>query len=420
MAIPGGSSLLLMAGFTALTDDATGPKVGYRRSIAPYFNTFDGAETTQTCILDTGKHYLELPAFDPSGTAWDYRYKAVGQYTEASCWMTFELDSDHAINGSSGGDCAAGFFCFGTRVGHRGMFAVNKSRQIVLYLLDAGINPSVKVHTMTAALALSTKYRLKLYTTYTLGQVATTLRCVIETAGGVAIEDSGDQTDDMGFDKTVTNLALGFILKGFATGDEALTGTIHWRYGNFFCLADADVVDDGGSGTLTGKVDVVGRFPEQDGSDTSWAASAGNRWDCVDECEAGNANDDTDYIQGFNYNTFKHSTAFVDGDDILAVGTTQRWAVVPNFGNSLQQAQKLSGTYRLSGFVANGTGTYVWFSILQSAVDPGGGAWSFTDANDIEWGVQNFVFDRRATACNLEVAYIAAVAAPSARRIFIT
>lgn len=125
-----------------------------------------------------------------------------------------------------------------------------------------------------------------------------------------------------------------------------------------------------------------------DGSDTGWTASAGNRWDCIDEVPPSA----TDYISTSSgvantKNTVTLSNLGVAVDSIASVSVLVKAKLAEAGTGNVRAIMNSGGTYGNGDSVALGT-SEMW-ATLHTLVDPDtSSAWDATGVNALSAGVE--------------------------------
>lgn len=152
--------------------------------------------------------------------------------------------------------------------------------------------------------------------------------------------------------------------------------------------SDLYVCDDQGSycNDFLGDVLVKALLPDADGTYTDWAASAGNRWECVNENPP---NDDTNYIQSKTDGqkcTFSFGALGLTGD----VKATQLvlYGRKDDAGTLLIRPITRTNTTDYAGTDTSVSDSYLYYSEVRQINPNTSNPWAVTEIDNSEFGVE--------------------------------
>jgi hypothetical protein len=175
------------------------------------------------------------------------------------------------------------------------------------------------------------------------------------------------------------------------------TGSTNWQrvaWGRFdnggVNATDLYVLDTTGpNNDFLGDCRVMDVLPDSDGTDNGFTASAGSRYQCVDETLQ---NGDTDYVSSTtpgNLQTFNHANISTTGTIVAVIPTVLVRKDDAGSRNFKQRTR--SGATVSEGPDKSINNSYEWFSRVME-VDPNtGSAWSVAAVNASEHGVNHTV-----------------------------
>jgi hypothetical protein len=264
----------------------------------------------------------------------------------------------------------------------------------------------------TVALTPGTGYRVETYLRYTAGTGLSDFYARIYTDAEVPV-----LVDEV----SLVGLSAGsFFIDTFALGgdDDPWAEDAYWD-DLYVGSAPADPATDPWVGP--GSCSKPNYATGDSATDNAWAASAGNKYDCVADNPSGvpAALDDATYVKAtypnFKAQTFTHNggggvSGYQDATSIKAIGY---WGRMKITGNTVAMYRRLrqGATVRNSG--ASITESFLWEQPLFSDLDLDGAAWVEAAIDALEFGAYARVYtdtkEAWLSSCMLFVDYVPAV-----------